>query len=364
MTTERQLCKLGPPDQRTSFGISFCPFSGSSFTGVEKRDLLDFMGGFHSPVLYGMSTMLSEVYRSAFIRVLQYFHDCNLIPNDIYLEYAYATLPVELSCWKVKPGRMPKWWPKLQNNTRNGERTSLYAINFETEIDRIVNSPRDLTILGLDGIVEPREGSANGVLDTRVTVVAFGYKVVGPNIPEASEVADEILYLPYVLMRPTTNTPFNFLESYSDHITIGDFPVQVADMIICPLVVRNQDLVIDLWQWFRHYYLPFGLWYGLAAKLDIQIMGNSWNYVRNGHTVAISSNWLEGLKERHDKDMGIASGSYIEADSSFVRSYLNGNGLRLRYVLKSTFKYREYSYQEAKSIDQYRLIGISKIITL
>lgn len=331
---------------------------------IENREVLDFMGSVRSTTMPGMSTILSEVYRSAFLRTLQYFHDCSLVPDEYYLEYAYATLPVELSYWKVKPSRMPKWWPKMQNTGRNDEEASLYTVNVETEINRIVNLQGDFTILGLDGIVKPKEGWANEVLDTRVILVAFGYKIVGPNIPEASTVASEILYSPYVKITPTSISPFSFLESSSDHIIIGDFPVQVADMIVHPLVVRNHDLVIALWQWFRDYCTPFGLWYGLADKLNIQIAGDSWSYVENGSTVAISSNWLEGLKERHDKDMGIASGSYIEADPIFVKSYLNGHGLRLGYVLKSTHRYREYSYQEAKSFDQYRLIGVSRIITL
>ena len=331
---------------------------------VENVNMLDFMGGYHSPALPGMSTMLSEVYRTAFLHVLQYFRDQNLIPEDIYLEYAYATLPVELSYWKLKPSRAPKWWPKLRSRSRSHSRPpDFYEISFERDVDQILNSMGDSVILGFDGTVEPGEGWTNGVLDTTVTLVAFGYKVVGPNIPEAKEIADEILYLPHVVMMPSTTSPFNFLESSTDHIPVGDSPVQVADMMIYPLIARNRDLVIALWQWFRDYSMPFGLYHGLADRLDIQISENSWSYVRSGQTVAISSNWLEGLKERHDKDLGIASGNYIQVGSSFLKSFLSRNGLRLGYVLKTTHKYREYTYQEAESIEQYRLIGIGRIIT-
>ena len=45
-----------------------------------------------------------------------------------------------------------------------------------------------------------------------------------------------------------------------------------------------------------------------------------------------------------------------------MESYLNTNGLSLGYVAKTTYKYREYGYEEAKSLDDYRLIGISRLI--
>jgi len=332
--------------------------------GLKKnREVLDFMGGYHSPYLAGMSTIQSEVYRSAFLRVLQHFWDQGLIPDYVYLEYAYATLPVDLSYWKVKPGRAPKWWPKLQpSEERPDKGISLHKISFERGIDQIVNSGDEFKVLGLDGTIEPGEGWATGTLDASVILVAFGYKVIGPNIPEAKEVAKEILYSPSVVLKPTTASPFNFLESYEDHIIISDSPLKIGDLIIYPIIARNNDLVIALWQWFRGYSIPFGLYDGLQDGLVIEIEDEIWNYVKDGHTVARSSNWLEGLKERYEEDLGIPSGNYIEIESSFLESYLNMNRLRLGYVLKTTYKYKEYAYKEAKSVSDYRLIEVSPLI--
>lgn len=329
----------------------------------ENREVLDFMGGYHSPYLMGMSTILSELYRSAFFRVLQHFRDQGLIPDDIYLKYAYATLPVELSYWKVKPARVPRWWPKLRHSEEKTDKVpSLHQIGFERGIDQIVNSEDAFKVLGLDGTVEPGEGWATGTLDTSVSLVAFGYKLIGPNIPEAADVAKEILYSPSVVLKPTTASPFNFLESYDDHLTIDDSPAKIADLIIYPLIARNSDLVIALWQWFRDYSIPFGLYDGLQDGLVIEIEKETWNYVKDRCTIAKSGSWLEGLKERYDKDMGIPSGNYIEINSSFLESYLNMNGLRLGYVLKTTYRYKEYAYKEVKTFDDFRLIGVVPLI--
>ena len=87
-----------------------------------------------------------------------------------------------------------------------------------------------------------------------------------------------------------------------------------------------------------------------------------WKYVINGKSVTWSYTWLEGLRERYDRELGIPSGNYIEAEASFIESYLRKNQLRLGYVLKTAYKHKEYSYEEAKSFDTYRLIGVSPLI--
>lgn len=329
----------------------------------EDAEVLDFLGDHNSPSLAGMSTTLSEVYRSAFLRALQYYRDQGLIPVDVYLKYAYATLPIELSYWKVKPTRAPAWWPKLKRSQEKTDKSSLHQISFEKGIDPLVNSRNAFKVLGLDGTVEPGEGwNDRNILNTSITLVAFGYKITGPNIPEPKEVANEILYSPTVTLKPETTSPFTFLEAYDDHIAIDGSPVNIADLVVYPLITRNNDLVIALWQWFRDYSIPFGLYNGLRDDSVIEIESETWNYVKDGCTIAKSSSWLEGLKERNDRDMGIPGGNYIEINSSTLESYLKMKGLRIGYVLKTTFRYKEYSYQDVKTFNDYKLFRVNPII--
>jgi hypothetical protein len=329
---------------------------------TEDSDPLDFMGNDRSPILPGMSTMISEIYRTSFLRVLQYFYDQGLLDKDIYFEHAYATLPVDLSYWKVKPSRAPKWWPKLQHIDR-GQDTKIQTISFEREINQILTTRNDYTILGFEGTVEPAEGWQNGILDTMVTAVAFGYRITGPTIPEAKVIADKVLNPPPLILWPSTSRPFHFLESHKDHMVLNGSPFKLNDILLYPLVVRNRDLVISLWQWFRDYYILFGLYPGLSKETKITIQVDSWNYMRGEEILAISTNWLEGLQERHDANMNIACGNYIQATSSFLNSLLHLSNLRLGYIFKTNIKYREHSYGDVKEIDQYSLFGVSPIIT-
>lgn len=327
----------------------------------ENRKVLDFMGGYHEPSMPGMSTILSEVYRSAFLRVLQHYRDKEFIDNYIYLEDAYATLPIELSYWKVKPGRAPIWWPKLLDEIKT-EKDTLQKISFERGIDQILDSKEEFKVIGLDGAVEPGKGWAAETPITSITLLAFGYRVTGPEIPEAKKVADKILYLPFKILEPTTDLPFNFLEASRSHIIVGESSIKINDLIIYPLAIRYRDLVIALWQWFRDRLMPFGLAKEFDDKLTVEIKDRTWEYVKNGHTVARSGNWLEGIKEKHDKDLQIPCGNYIEADPSLIDSYLKTNRLRIGYVEKITYTYKEDAYVEAKSMEAYRLLRVSRLI--
>lgn len=329
--------------------------------GLEERynNPMEFMGGNHSPILSGMSTFMSEVYRSAFLRTLQHFFDENLISIDSYLAHSYATLPVELSYWKFKPSRAPKWWPKLKYNASK-EGDSALKFKCQNDIEEIIHTKEDFLILGIDGAIQPTDGWSNGVLNHSITLVAFGYKFKGQNTPTAEEVATEILYSPLISVIPSkVSLPLNFLESYSEHIPEETTQIEIGDLIIYPLIARNRYLVISLFQWFRGYHLPFTLYSELVDGLYIKLEDDRWSYMKDYQRISSSQDWLEGLKEREDKDLEIPHGNYIEADSSFVTSYLAKRDLKLGYVLKISHKYKEHNYDEVKLIESYELIGVN-----
>jgi len=333
--------------------------------GIEEKvgDAMYFMGGEHSPILSGMSTILSEVYRSAFLRVLQYFHEQKLIPDDFYLHYAYATLPIELSYWKIQPDMAPRWWPKFKSvSSRNNGRFDLSGVGLRDCIDQIVKKKNEFKVIGIDGAVQPVDGWIKGEIDTSMILVAFGYKVIGKDMPDPKEVAKEILYSPQMLLIPRAPRPFNFLESYSYQISTKTSPIKVQDLILYPIVARNRDLVIALWQWFRDFSVPFGLSEELGRDLEVKLESNGWKCHKEKIVVAKSCDWLEGLKDRHDKDLEIPHGHYIEINSLFLDSYLKENRLRLGYVMKTVYKYKKYSYEEAKVLEDYQLLGVSRVI--
>lgn len=333
----------------------------------EVGDTADFAGVRHSATLQGISSLLSEVYRSAFLRVIEYLHEQGLIPEDFYLDFAYSTVPVELSYWKVAPGRAPAWWPKIHSTrTPDSEKEHLLNIVYERSVLEAIEPRSGHVVLGMDGAIEFADGWSRNFPNVALGLVAFGYKVLGPDIPRAKEVAAKVLYSPSILLVPSkTDSPLNLLECHKQHVPGGNQPIELRDLIVYPLIARNRDLVIGLWQWFRGFSSPhglFGLNPELATGLDIRLGAREWWYMRGETKVACCADWLEGLREMYDNGSGIPHGHYIQADLSFVSSHLEAKGLRLGYVVKTTYRHRARSYSEPEEFVDYRLMRVGRVI--
>jgi hypothetical protein len=335
--------------------------------GLQERvgKAMDYMGGYHSPMLSGMSTMLSEVYRSAFLRLLQHYYKEGLIPEDYYLDYSYASVPIDLSLWKVQPGRAPGWWPKLQTDSRDDkDKVTLYQVAFKEDVERIIDTKEDYTLLGINGAVKPSEGWQTGFIDTSLSLVGFGYQVVGATIPEAKRVAKEVLYSPQFLLFPSrASKPFNYLDSFDDYVKIPDKPVRVDDLMIYPLVGTYHDLVIGLWQWFRDYRPQYIMHVNLISSgTTISIQRDYWSYEKQGETIARCKDWTEGLKERYEKDAEIPYGNYFEIKTTYLNEYLDKHNLRLGYLMKTHHSLKKERYEEEKALDNYEMLRVGRVI--
>jgi hypothetical protein len=313
-------------------------------------------------VLTGFSTKASEVYRSAFLRVLYGFYDCKLIPQDFYLEYAFATLPVDLSFWKIIPNRAPKWWPNLiDSNTDNKEKIS--TIQFKEPIEDISKYKEDnKIILAAEGAIEPAEGWTEAPTHS-FSLIGFGYKVLDADLPKPEEVAKKILYAPKTLIFPTkSDSPVRFLNS-SVHFDIHSDSVQIKDLAIIPFVTRNRDLTISLWQHFRDITQSFNIHERLREGFKNAIESSKWLYKdKNNNDIVVFKDWIEGLQERYELKMPVPHGHYILIDEKFLAEKLKANGLRLGYVLKTTFRSQKYNVDDVRKIENFKLIDVSKII--
>ena len=323
----------------------------------------DFHGRKDDPTLTGMSSKLSEVYRSAFLRVLEFFYEKSHLQKDFYLEYAYATLPIDLSFWKIHPNRAPEWWPRLVYSGKSSE-NDLYQIGLREPIESLLKRDDKNILLAAEGAVEPEKGWGNESLMHSFSLIGFGYKVVGSLMPKAEDVAEFILHSPLVITIPSmVSRSFNFIENHEHHLPINTKPIRMKDLIIYPIVARARDLSIALWQFFKDF--GGGSWVlnpYLKEGLSLKIVSNGWLYEDGGREVAVFRDWLEGLRERNESDLPIPHGQYAEADSSFIENYFIAKTLRLGYVLKTTYRYKKHSYSKVETIKDYKLLNVSGII--
>ncbi len=321
----------------------------------------------HDEFLTGFSTKISEAYRSAFLRVLQVFYANGNIQRDFYLEYAYATLPVDLSKWKILPNRAPEWWPRLATESAGGSggTEKIVAIALKEPIVKLTEQRDNMILVGAQGAIEPPDGWKQGANPLHsFRLISFGYQVRGVDLPTGDQVIKKIGYSPRIAVIPSmTSRPFNFLEDKANHIPVREEPIRIGDLLIHPIVAYEQDLVIGLWQFFRDYNPSLTLNWKLGERLGIAIHENRWEMQeKDGKRLAVHYDWLEGLKERYYRDLPFPHGEYLMAEKDFIGKWLEQENLRLGYVLKTTYRGKQYSYDEVKKYDEVGLINVSPII--
>jgi len=333
-------------------------------TNIELKSNHYFYGHLeHDKFLTGFSTKVSEVYRSAFLRVLQDFHSDGLIPSDFYLEYALATLPIDLSFWDIAPKRSPEWWPKLLNSITDNEDKKIALIELKEPIENSIQLKiNNKIILAAEGSIEPAEGWIENPTHS-FSLIGFGYKVNGADLPRAEEVSKKFLYAPQTLLIPSkADCPLSFLKN-SVLFNIHCDSVQFKDLIAYPLVTRNRDLTIGLWQYFRDKNPSFNINQKLREGLGCITKENKWLYEnKDNYEIVLFEDWVEGLQERYEFKMPLPHGHYVLIDEKFVTEALKDNGLRLGYVLKTTFRSKKYSYDEVQKINDFKLVDVSRII--
>lgn len=307
--------------------------------------------------LIGFSTKVSEIYRSAFLRVLYDTYVNWLIPLDFYLEYALATLPVDLSFWKIKSNRMPKWRPKLTNDgTVESKETDLALIKFKEPIENIVQYKQDGNIiLGAEGAICPVDGWQKSP-SYSFTLIGFGYKVLGKDLPIPEEIAQAIFNIPQTLLIPTSDKPLSFLEN-PNYLDLHSDAIKIKDLLIFPLITRNRDLTIGLWQYFKDKGSSLNVVDELRSNLKVKIKDHWWIYEdKDDNEIVVFEDWLEGLQERYEFEMPIPKGQQTLINEIFLIKKLKENGLNLWYILETTFRTRKYIYDDIKIVNNFKFL--------
>ncbi len=313
--------------------------------------------------LIGFSTKVSEIYRSAFLRVLHNFYSKKLIPLAFYLRYSFATLPVDLSFWNILPNRFPEWWPKLRGSEDGDKKEKISTIQLKEPIENIIKyNKNNKIVLATEGTIRPTGGWGEN-LKHSFSLIGFGYKVVGSDFPQPEEVAKEILHSPQTpILSTKAEHPISFLKN-SLIFDISSEPIPIKGVVVFPLITRNRDLKINLWQYFRGISQSFNIVNGLRADLSISIKYNRWAYkYQDNNEIVIFKDCLEGLQERYEFKMPIPHGHYVLIDDDFLTKKLKEYELRLGYILKTTFRDKKYSREEVHKIENYKLLNVSKII--
>lgn len=318
-----------------------------------------YTSGEYDERLAGFSPMLSEIYRSAFLRVLQYYFESGCIDKDFYLEYSYSTLPIDLSYWKISPNHIPTWWPSKKSNNFN-ENSKLVTTEMINSVESLLklNINEQIIIAAEGAIINDPRGSNQP--DGSFQLMAFGYNVLGSNLPTADEIAAELYYQPTSLIIPSHAVrPLSFLEN-SGQTLLSDYePFIIKDLILQPLIVRSRDLVIGFWQYFRDYKIPYLLNNFFFNNIEMALEKELTYYDSNKQEIAYWSDWLSNFQERHFSELPMPCGQYVVINKKYLDKILSENDLRLGFVSTSNLFHKDY-----KGTEEYKDTKLHNVSSL
>jgi len=313
----------------------------------------------------GASFHLSEIYRSAFVRALAWFHQQRKLSELDYAIHSTRTCPVDLSLWEIKSRDLPEWWPKPIISSKP-EPETLSMVHLESLKELISLRTEGFgahpgILLAAEGPLVS-EGQAN--VSARFALIAFAYRVHGRNLPDPEEVAHSVLWQSSWYANPESPFAIKIVQGTQSTDTVcADDHWAIKDLEIVPLMSRFQSTSINLWQWFRGARSLFGLSSFLQqGDVSLRLGGDAVQYEHNGETVMNAYDWRLGTLE-HDPDFDyICHGQVVEANSDWLQAVLSENKLRLGFALQTEIRVREQTYSKPKEYISTELLNLEKVI--
>ena len=301
----------------TTLDIQVNPYEYRNFLGRDR----------YLATMTGMSSLTSEVYKTAYVLRLQELKTLRLVADWRYLNNSCETFPVDLSNWKIQAQRCPFWWPSLNvpaaSMTPGSPQLDASNSGIVDQVKAILLSPASdhFQIVAFDGAVKPAAGWITDQLDTRVTLIPFAYRVVGPDLPSADEIIEEchLLYGPSIYCS-STKRPYTVIESEHDFAPEWEDPQLLNHLLIYPIVGRFSWHAINLYQAYRLNKSFFGLYRELADGLAINLNGDHIGYYSTSQAYARSYDWTAGITERHEYSLQEPHGQVMEIDAYLSKS--------------------------------------------
>ena len=282
------------------------------------------------------------------------------MPKEYYLEYSFATLPVDFSYWAIKPDRVPTWWPEYSGNLE--EIKSIH----KTLVKPVIDQAKQTKTLFLAGAVKPNAWD-HGSENVGIELHAFGYRLLSARSSTDQDVARQVLGTSPLLMQfPGSKHMEAALEDFVTPMSQFD-DEEYEEFLIHPLVGRMHPLSISTWQWFRASHQSLAPIPNILLPNPPIVATSSLTMMKHGYQNEIESEpigtyneWTEGFREILEDKAIVPFGSFYEMSSKHLEEYLKKKDLRLGYAYKVYL--RTGDKYEPKTEVHYGLLDVSSII--
>jgi len=203
--------------------------------------------------LPGATSRVSEVYKSSFVRTIQWFAEQGWLDRRRATEYALSICPVDFSLWSIAAAAIPSWWPR---SAEDAARTDLTSLSGYAECEHLINIRDNGDLLfGAEGAMIPHVERT--MISSSFQLLPFAYKVQGPSLPDAKVVA-AFLRQNFWQKDPTSPEPLSiFVSSFDGWIPHKSKLVRINDLVVVPLLSRIESININIWNSCRGAHRPF-----------------------------------------------------------------------------------------------------------
>jgi hypothetical protein len=313
--------------------------------------------------IYSFSTKLSEIYKSAFIRVAKHYFDRGRMPDWKYYNLSDKTVPIDLSFWAIAPRKTPSWWPQnIEASVMSDYERGISTFSVDGKLETLPNFDGKI-VIGLDGAVKPKEGWQKGISRTRVCLLSFLYEVKGPKLPSAEEIISKIEYLPDFIVPPSTSENTIAYLRNTNCVVLEPEPIEISDIIVHPMLGRVHQEVINIWQWWRGYHSTFSPKSDLGKCVGVESAKDCWEYFgKSKVSIGQSVEWIDGLLERASTSHEAPHGTYYLIDKKYLDSVVQKSRLRMAHVVQFSHRPGADRKREFKTAKETYVYGLSPLI--
>lgn len=312
---------------------------------------LDFWGRPEYEHYEGVDFLLSEVYRSAYLKTLAWLVVQN-VPEELVTFLAIETCPIDPSLWRVRPQLKPHWWPTptpssgVIDTVVGGIWEKLINLRQEN-----INNKNDFFIAQSFG----RVCESDTIYDLEIR--GFFQKCYGNKKPNLENILKETTFIiPYI-------TGSIGLDGYIGNEPISKYAKGFDDWELLPVTCKIWPYTTPRWQFNR---LARGIWIPapfLAKKaFAIKCEAESLNILEGKDVIGEWRDWRWNLKEKINANLTPSNGEYLLLNRSAIDDFVEEERCSFCWICKITQFHREHSYTEYNTYVFTQEYGASNII--
>ncbi len=303
---------------------------------------------------YGaVDSLLTETYRSSFLRALTWAFDHRAINHSELRHLCAKTLPVDLGLWSVKSVQLPKWWPK--SSEPQGEIDTVPAQIWEALpklYDQNIKGKEDWAIAYASGRVH--EGK--NIYD--LTIRGCFQKCTGPEVPDSSLICDwydaniqEWEAPDELWLRGKLNNSF----SSNIGMTLDDWDLFPSAVAVLP---RTACTWLH-WRVRRGIFLPSAFLGGEESAFSPE--GQELLIKDEKGVWAKWSDWPYKLREMTDANLSQSRGQHLLVDRERMAAFSEANQLTFCWICELVGYSRKHGYGEFDIQRLHQVLGASAV---